>query len=110
MQTTEQTNVVVLVVAGPTLDANASKAFKNKVGPIVESTSKLVVDMSNVRFVDSSGLGAILSCLRQLNAKGGEMRIFGLSKPVRSLFELVRMHKVVEIYNTKEEALSGFEN
>jgi anti-sigma B factor antagonist len=106
--TQELTDVVVMAVPGPSLDASNSKKFKNEMVPVVQSTSRLVFDMSKVQFVDSSGLGALLSCLRQLNAHGGDMKVFGLSKPVRGLFELVRMHKVVEIHNTREEALSAF--
>ena len=106
--TQEATDIIVLAVPGPSLDASNSKKFKNEMAPIVQTASKLVFDMSGVQFVDSSGLGAILTCLRQLNAKGGDMKVFGLSKAVRALFELVRMHKVVEVHNTKEEALSAF--
>jgi len=71
---------------------------------------RLVIDMSSVQFVDSSGLGVILSCLRQVTERGGDLKVCGLSKGVRALFELVRMHKVVEIYNTREEALAAFEH
>jgi len=106
--TQELTDVVVMEVPGPSLDASNSKKFKNEMATIVQSSTKLVFDMSKVQFVDSSGLGAILSCLRQLNAKGGDMKVFGLSKAVRALFELVRMHKVVEIHNTREEAVAAF--
>jgi anti-sigma B factor antagonist len=106
--TQEMTDVVVLVVPGPSLDASNTKTFKNEMAPVVQSATRMVFDMSGVQFVDSSGLGAILSCLRQLNAKGGDMKVFGLSKGVRALFELVRMHKVVEIHNSREEALSAF--
>jgi anti-sigma B factor antagonist len=109
MQTTQElTDVVVLAIPGPSLDASNSKKFKNQVLPVVQSTNNLVFDMSGVQFVDSAGLGAILSCLRQVNAAGGDMKVFGLSKGVRALFELVRMHKVVEIHNTREEAVSAF--
>jgi len=52
----------------------------------------------------------VLDALRQLTAKGGEMKIFGLSTAVRSLFELVRLQKLVDIYNTREEALASFRN
>jgi anti-sigma B factor antagonist len=106
--TREVTDVVVLAAPGPSLDASNSKKFKSDVAPVVQSAMQVVVDMSAVQFVDSSGLGALLSCLRQLNAKGGDLKVFGLSKAVRALFELVRMHKVVEIYNTREEALADF--
>jgi len=109
MQVThEMMDVVVMEIPGPSLDASNSKKFKNEIAPAVQSSTRVIFDMSRVQFVDSAGLGAILSCLRQLNAKGGDMKVFGLSKAVRALFELVRMHKVVEIHNTKEEALSAF--
>jgi anti-sigma B factor antagonist len=65
----------------------------------------VVFDLRELRFVDSSGLGAILSCLRQLNAKGGDLKLCEMTKPVRALFELVRMHKIFDIYVTKEQAL-----
>jgi anti-sigma B factor antagonist len=102
------TDVIVVAVPGPSLNASNSKAFKSDIAPVIQSAEKLVIDMSAVQFVDSSGLGAIVSCLRQLNEKGSDMKIFGLSKGVRSLFELVRMHKVVDIYNSKEEAVAAF--
>jgi len=67
-----------------------------------------VLDLSRLRFVDSSGLGALLSCLRQLTGRGGDLRLSGMSKPVRALFELVRMHRIFDIYPTKEEAIKAF--
>lgn len=66
---------------------------------------RAVLDMSQLQFVDSSGLGAILSCLRELNKRDGDLSLCGLTKPVRTLFELVRMHRVFEIFNTREEAI-----
>ncbi len=106
--TRELTDVVVVAVPGPSLDASNSRNFKKEMTRAVETAMNMVWDMSQVQFVDSSGLGAIVSCLKQLNAKGGDLRICGLSKGVRTLFELVRLHRVVEIYNTREEALSAF--
>jgi len=72
---------------------------------VLEPCSKVVFDLRELRFVDSSGLGAILSCLRQLNAKGGDLKLCEMTKPVRALFELVRMHKIFDIYVTRGEAL-----
>ena len=68
---------------------------------------KVVFDLRELRFVDSSGLGAILSCLRQLNGKGGELKLCGMTKPVRALFELVRMHKIFDIYVDKGRGAPG---
>jgi anti-sigma B factor antagonist len=75
------------------------------VAAVLESCSKVVFDLRELRFVDSSGLGAILSCLRQLNGKGGDLKLCEMTKPVRALFELVRMHKIFDIYVSKDDAL-----
>ncbi len=102
-------DVTVVVLPGESLDAANSKEFKNDMGLLLEENKKLVVDMSEMRFVDSSGCGALLSCLRQLNADGGDLKLCSVSKPVRALFELIRMHRIFDIYNTREEALTAFE-
>jgi len=44
-----------------------------------------------------------------LNAKGGDLKLFGMSKQVRAVFELVRMHRVFDIVDTREDALRAFE-
>src|ERR1700690_2488988 len=90
------------------LDASNSADFKRDVAPLLESTTKLVFDLSRLRFVDSSGLGAFISCLRKLNAKGGDVKLCGMSKQVRAVFELVRMHRVFDILPTREDAVRAF--
>ena len=96
-----------MVLPGEQLDAGNAKEFKRDIAAVLEPCSKVVFDLRQLRFVDSSGLGAILSCLRQLNAKGGELKLCEMTKPVRALFELVRMHKIFDIYVTKGEALQA---
>ena len=104
--TTEQVaDVTIVVLPGEQLDAGNAKEFKRDMAAVLEPCSKVVFDLRELRFVDSSGLGAILSCLRLLNAKGGELKLCEMTKPVRALFELVRMHKIFDIYVTKDEAL-----
>jgi anti-sigma B factor antagonist len=100
-------NATVVILPGEQLDASNAKEFKRDIAPVLEVNSQVVFDLSQLRFVDSSGLGAILSCLRQLNAAGGDLKLCGLSKPVRALFELVRMHRIFDIYGTKEEAVQA---
>jgi anti-sigma B factor antagonist len=91
------------------LDAGNAGEFKRDMAPLIDAHAKLVIDLSRLRFVDSSGLGAFISCLRKLNAKGGDLKLCGMSKQVRAVFELVRMHRVFDILGTKEEAVRAFE-
>ena len=101
-------NVTVAVIPVEELDASNTAEFKRDVAPILEADTHLVIDLSRLRFVDSSGLGAMLSCLRQLSGRGGDLKLCSPSKQVRALFELVRMHRIFDIYGTKEEAVHAF--
>lgn len=101
-------DVVVVRVQTEVLDAGNAKEFRTGISPILENDVKIVFDMSQITFLDSSGCGTILSCLRQLNSAGGDLKMYGLQNAVRTLFELIRMHRIVEIFNTKEEAVKSF--
>jgi anti-sigma B factor antagonist len=101
--------VAVVELRGEQLDASNVADFKRDIAPVLEGNSRVVFDLSQLRFVDSSGLGAILSCLRRLNGAGGELKLCGLAKPVRALFELVRMHKIFDIYATRDEAVRSLQ-
>ncbi len=103
-------NVAVVTVCSEAIDASNAKEFKEGMIPLLEKHSQVVFDMSHLRFVDSTGLGALLSCLRELHKSNGDLRLFGMTKQVRVLFEVVNMHKVFEIFNTVEEAVASFEN
>jgi anti-sigma B factor antagonist len=103
-------SVAVAMVPVEELDASNSGEFKRDIAPVLEANSRLVLDLSQLRFVDSSGLGAMVSCLRQLTAKSGDLKLCGMSKQVRGLFELVRMHRIFDIYSTREEAVHAFEH
>ena len=102
--------VTVALIPVEELDAGNAGDFKRDIAPILEAGSRLVIDFSRLRFIDSSGLGAVLSCLRQLSAKGGDLKLCCMSKQVRAAFELVRMHRIFDIYSTREEAVRAFES
>jgi anti-sigma B factor antagonist len=100
----------VAVVALPVeeLDAGNTAEFKRDMAPVLEANVKVVLDLNRLRFIDSSGLGSFLSCLRKVNAKGGDLKLCRMSKQVRTVIELVRMHRMLDIFVTKEEAVRAF--
>lgn len=106
---TETVNgVTVVTLQVETLDASNAKAFKTGLAAVLAPGAKLIFDMKGVRFVDSSGLGALLSCLRQVHSSGGDLKLCDMAKAVRALFELVRMNRIFEIYNSRDEALRSY--
>jgi anti-sigma B factor antagonist len=100
--------VTIATVPVTELDASNAGDFKRDVAPLLEDSTRVVLDLSRLRFVDSSGLGAFISCLRKVNARGGDLKLCGMSRQVRAVFELVRMHRVFEICGTREEAVRQF--
>lgn len=69
-------------------------------------TPWLVLNLEEVRFIDSSGLGRIVAALRACRAQGGEMVIASVQPTVKTLFDLVHLTDIVEIYADQDEALS----
>lgn len=101
-------DIAIVTLEVSVLDASNTKEFKAAMKPVLGENPNMILDLSGVTFMDSSGLGAMLSCLRQINSAGGDLKLCGLTPPVRALLELVRMHKIVDIKNDRTEALSAF--
>ena len=104
----EMNSIAVVTLATDQLDAGNVRDFKAEINPIAAENKRLVFDLSAVRFIDSSGLGAVLSYLRRQHEQGGDLKLTGLTQPVRMLFELVRMHRIFEIYGSVEEAVGAY--
>ncbi len=98
---------VIIKLVGDHLDVSNSNTLKTQVEKLLADNSLVIMDLSSVSFIDSSGLGALLSFLRKMNAKQANFKLTGLSKPVTALFELVRIHKIFSIYNNVEEAVAA---
>jgi anti-sigma B factor antagonist len=77
---------------------------------VLKDCRKLVLDLDRVQFVDSRGCGAILSCLKHISPTGGDLKLCRVTQPVRMVFELIRMHNICEIVNTREEAVQAFQD
>lgn len=103
-------DVTIVTLVAKRLDARNSKDFKLQIASLAKESSKVIINMGELESVDSSGLGALLCFSREVSQRGGELKLCRLKKPVRTLFELVRMHKIFEIFNTEEEALRSYRN
>jgi anti-sigma B factor antagonist len=101
-------DVAVVRIPVEELDASNVGEFKRDMAPVLEANSKLVFDLHRLRFTDSSGLGAFISCLRHVNARNGDVKLCSMSPQVRAVFELTRLHRIFDIYSTPEEAIRAF--
>ncbi len=101
-------DVTVVGIDIKVLDASNVKEFKSAVAPVFEGNKKVVFDLSKITFIDSTGCGALIFCLKQLNNAGGGLKICEVQNPVSKLFERIRIHRTIDILNTRDEAVAGF--
>jgi anti-sigma B factor antagonist len=102
-------DVVAITPACDYLDVENSPTFKREVTAAIGQHTRVVLDLHKIEFIDSCGCGALISLLRQLKGSSGDIKLCALTGPVRSVLELVRMHKVFDIFNKQEEAVRAYQ-
>jgi anti-sigma B factor antagonist len=112
METTIETvdGIVLVTAQYESIDAGTVTDFKGDVEAVIEDGAKVVLDLSRVEFVDSAGLGGIVWFLKQLAAQDGDLKVCSVCSSVRALFELIRMHRLVSIYNDRDEAQRAYQS
>ena len=109
LKMTEEGDIVSLTVEEERMDAHNSGDLKQQMLQLFdEGKCNLVIDLNAVRFIDSSGLGALVSGFKNASAREGNLKLCCLQPQVRSMFELTRLHRVFEIFANSEEALDSF--
>ena len=107
--TCQMSGKIQLVALSGRLDSSTSPVFRKEMATrIVDHGPHLVFDCSALAYMDSSGLGVFVSCLRKVLAEGGDIRLTALMPKVRMLLELTRVDKVFQIFGTVDEALASF--
>ena len=104
----ESGGVVVIGVDGQLIVSNRHE-LKERVSEAVDFGSrKVLVDFTRTGYIDSSGLGALVSLAKKLRETGGELRLAGLNEDLRTLFELTKLDTLFAITASADEALKGF--
>jgi anti-sigma B factor antagonist len=104
-----ETGLAVVHLSGRldfTAAANTKQVFTDAVA---DGSRHLVVDLTNVGFIDSSGLSALVSGLRTTRQAGGDLRIAAAGPQAMTLFSLTSLDQVFRLYPTVEEGIRGFD-
>jgi anti-sigma B factor antagonist len=105
LQTEHQGEVLLITVLDDRIDAASAIQFKEKMREIVaEPSDRVVLDMSRVGFLDSSGLGAVVAVMKALGPIR-RLELSGLTTTVDKVFRLTRMDTVFVIHKTLPEGL-----
>lgn len=109
LKTESNGSVMVVMVREERLDAHNSDELKVEMNRLFDSGTKdLLVDLKEVRFIDSSGLGVLVSGFKNAATHQGSIKLCSLQTQVKSMFELTRLHRVFDIYQTVDEALESY--
>lgn len=105
--TQDGTKVIVLAPSGR-LDITTAWQFRLKLQECISKLSPhVVVDLSQVNFIDSSGLTSLVAGMRDADKVKGSFRICNVHQEAKLVFEVTMMDSVFEIFETQEEALEG---
>ena len=102
-------DVVVEVVNLTRATLKEAEEFKQTLVQDIEmGARKIIVDLTECEFIDSTFLGALVVSLKKITNLSGDLRLVGFQPAVYSMFELTRMYRVFEAFKTKEDALKSF--
>jgi anti-sigma B factor antagonist len=103
----QEHGVTIIEIEGR-FDAVSAPQMKVELHQLIESgKTKLVIDLESMDFIDSAGLGVLVSCLRRTAAEGGDLRLAGVPPFCRSIFELTRLTRVFDVTESLEGAVKA---
>ncbi|NJK59938.1 MAG: STAS domain-containing protein [Oscillatoriales cyanobacterium SM2_1_8] len=86
------------------LDVTNAAQFRSQVNTAIAAKAQyLIVDLADVNFMDSSGLGALVAALKAVRASGSELVVCSLSEQVQMLFDLTSMSKIFKVYRSRRD-------
>jgi anti-sigma B factor antagonist len=107
-QNKDASGVAVVQVEGQLVVGNRQELKDLVQAALDRDERRLLIDFSRTGYIDSSGLGALVSISKKIREAGGELRLSGLNEDLRSLFELTKLDTLFAIAETPKQALASF--
>lgn len=108
IQNVRSLNEVLIVEMTGSLDVALQKELQGDLSRVVTPGSDAVLDFAGVTFIDSSCLGALVSFLKSTREANGDFKLAALTDDVRSIFQITRLDRIFEIFDTIEEAAESY--
>ena len=104
----ETHGVVVVGVDGQLIVGNRHELKQGVLEALASGEKKVLVDFTNTGYIDSSGLGVLVSLAKKMREEGGELRLAGLNEDLQTLFELTKLDTLFTIKDAPDQALADF--
>lgn len=106
--TKDPRGVAVIGVDGQLIVGNRQELKQKVLDALEGGARRFVIDFTNTGYIDSSGLGVLVSLSKKVREQGGELRLAGLNEDLQTLFELTKLDTLFAIAKTPAEALAAF--
>lgn len=100
--------VVVVGVDGQLIVGNRHELKQKILDALEAGDTRFVIDFSRTGYIDSSGLGALVTLSKKIREGGGELRLAALNEDLHTLFELTKLDMLFAIVDSADEALAAF--
>ncbi len=104
----DKRGVVLVGVDGQLIVGNRQELKQRVLEALEGGAKKFVFDFTKTGYVDSSGLGVLVSLSKKIREQGGDLRLSGLNEDLQTLFELTKLDTLFAIARTSQEALAAF--
>lgn len=102
-------DILIFTIEDEEINHHTASELKEKLFlQISEGHLKIVLDMSGVKNIDSSGLGSLLFGKRQANSHNGDLKLVGVAEPVQNMIRIAQLSHVFETYDTIDDAIASF--
>ena len=108
LQVTKHGDVVVIQVDGQLIVGNRQELKQRVLDEAEAGARKVLIDFAKAGYIDSSGLGVLVSLAKRLRELGGDLRLANLNDDLQTLFELTKLDSLFQIADTRERALESF--
>lgn len=107
---TERYNCIVIEFSGNLMGGPDATDFNDELHDLIEQgRTEVIADLSDVKFMNSSGLGILIGGLTTMRNAGGDLRIAGADKRIESLLMVTKLITVFNHYRTLDEAIESFQ-
>jgi len=100
--------VLVIEVDGQLIVGNRQELKQRVLDALEAGDRKFLIDFTKTGFIDSSGLGVLVSLSKKIRDEGGDLRLAGLNEDLKTLFELTKLDTLFAIADSAQQALSAF--
>jgi len=108
LNVSHQREVVVIEIEGQLIVSNRQELKQRVLDEADAGARKILVDFGKTGYIDSSGLGVLVSLAKRLRELGGDLRLANLNDDLQTLFELTKLDTLFQISDTRERALETF--